>query len=311
MNRPPPPRTLMAATRPIRREQGNERHTAQGSPLGRPPAGRTLRSVVGRGREGAGVGVPSLAARSRRNLQFERLRWAVPLQRRPPASLRRQRVVAGGMPMQRRPAGRAIERALREGTVREHRPRQRRSPGQRRSRLAEPAARDLRLGSRERRGRRHGWDRHARRRRGIAVRPAPRARATPGVVASSVRAASTGDIGERRGPPVRQTKRARPRRAPLSFRRVLDVRRGWTEASRPALYTPLRSWNNASPEGPPGPPRACPVGSAQRLDHPDPATTAHLIRRTIGETEREPRQQASERNEMTNEPTPRRNRAIR
>jgi hypothetical protein len=29
---------------------------------------------------------------------------------------------------------------------------------------------------------------------------------------------------------------------------------------------------------------------AQRLDHPDPATTAHLIPRTISESEREPRQ---------------------
>jgi hypothetical protein len=36
-------------------------------------------------------------------------------------------------------------------------------------------------------------------------------------------------------------------------------------------------------------------------DHLDPATTAHLIRRTISQAEREPPEQAPERNEMTNE----------
>ena len=106
---------------------------------------------------------------------------------RPPTS-RRSSVPATwrAEPARRAPHAAACQQPRR--ALRQRDPRDPRLHGRRDSPLGEPIEPNLRLGRRERGSRRHGWDRTAHPRRGIAVRPTPRERATPGVVVSFARA---------------------------------------------------------------------------------------------------------------------------
>ena len=90
--------------------------------------------------------------------------------------------VAGGT-ARRAPHAASCQQPCR--ALRQRDPRDPRLYGRRDSPLGEPVEPNLRLGRRERGSRRHGWDWTAHPRRGIAVRPTPRERATPGVVCPS------------------------------------------------------------------------------------------------------------------------------